>query len=165
MVSALTFNRGCFLSPLFAKSCSFSILADRAVSLLPILLIKWVSMFTVRLEGIPRRCRSRIDQCVLCRRDHSQMRRLNTMTILANMVNHHTVRYFAYIDKIRYTMRPTIFFPKVKRAVSVFIKRPLPQITSVFTVIRSPFTVEPRYFFGCSIHTPIVPYITLRSKG
>lgn len=161
MVQALTIN-GIFGSPLRAKSFGLFSLADRAISLFTIFPVKGMTILTMSPKGILRAYGIAVDQRVLARRNNSKMSDVHTVTVLTDMIDNHATRYvtsgYVVCDPVRATRLAT----KIKRTISISIKRELPQMAAVFLY---PFTVESVEFL-CSNHiTHSVPYNAQYSQG
>nr|DAN30997.1 MAG TPA: hypothetical protein [Caudoviricetes sp.] len=164
MVSALAFNSISLCFPLFTETCSFLVLTYRTVSLLAINFIKWMSIFAMRFHGIPRTYCTRVFKGVLARCNESEVRRFNAISIFANMVDKHTIRYFANMYKICHSMSSTKFFSKIKRPVTVPVKSTLPKMTTIVSILNNKLTIKSFKFCLCYHNIPIVPCNTLRRK-
>lgn len=163
MVSTLTLNRISFSSPLLAESFGLFRLTSRAISLLTILSVKNMSIFTELFQCIFGRNRIRISQRVFSSRYLSQVIRVNTMPILTDMVNYIAVFNAAHRHVVSYTVSPATFFTEEKSTIAVLIKRTLPKTT---LTIFYPFSIKSsKFLLSNSFHIPIVPCSPLGLKG
>lgn len=161
MVQALT-GYSIFATPFSSKSFRFFALAYRAVALFTILTVKRMAILTELSHSIHGRNRVRISQAILTRGYHSKMSRINTMSVLADVVNQHTLIDIPSSDEVCNTVRPPIELAEEKCAVSVSIERPSPKST---VAVGNPFTIKPLKFLVSDVHGPIVPYMPCVNKG
>lgn len=115
-----------FGCPLDAKSSFFGRLANRAISLLPILPIVSMPSRALRFLSIHRRNGDGIFQRVLCEGNGLKMRWVNAFPVAASVVYNKASRNISFVRPIRNPMRSPVFPPKIEGSVPVPIKIPLP---------------------------------------
>ncbi len=158
MVSRLTLNFICFFQPLTSKTFFLFCLADRTISLIAIFSIKLMTIFTKLFHLIDGSNRTTIFKSVLSLGNKAKMRWINAISMFTNMVNYHSIWNIAISKVISNPMGSSKFFLKIKRAITIFIKKCFPKMTipDLF-----PKGIESNYVFLMYMFH-IVHYIPLR---
>lgn len=141
------------LPPLLRKSDALGFIADRTISLpffFAIRSIKRMTTLAHRFSFVDRSKRARVLKGILPHGYKPKMPYRNAASILAQMINNHSIGDSSIVRKVSDPVGSPSLFSKVKRAVSILIKRALPQTT--FTYLF-PFTIESFcLFFGPVFH-------------
>lgn len=164
MVQTLALNQVSFGFPLFVKSFSLFVLANRAISLITIFFVKGMSILAMSFSSVKRADTPRIVKRVFSRGHQSQVRRVHAVSMTAKMVDEHTIRYRTDSHKICDTMSTPVSLFEVKTSIAVLVQRRLPKIATVLSVGNNIFTSKPLFFRISYIHVPIVPCLTLRGN-
>lgn len=150
MVPTLTSNLISLNTPFLTETFGFFVATNRAIALLAVLFIKRVSEITSHLFLINGTGRIRIFEYVLLGGNKSKMFCINTIPILANMVNHKSFWNRAIFHKVRHAMSTAAFLSKIEMPVTVPIQVPYPKLTSIF---KDPICLKPLCFLiGNSFH-------------
>ena len=158
MVSTLTRN-SIFRVPPFTQPLFLFGITHRAVSLSTVKPVKLMPVFTVCFSCIYSTYTTAIKSIGFsC--ENSKVVWLNTVSFPTNMINNHVFWYVAYGKIVGDSVSTPIFTTKIKRAISVFIKWRLPQMTRTNFF---PLTIKPFFFIFCkSLHklpfTPVMPF-------
>lgn len=150
MVSALARSTVGFCFPLGPEPLSLGRVTDRAVALIPILAIKLMSVLAVRSHGITSCDGVGVDKTVLTNCNHSQMRYIHTVSILAHMVDDHAGSNRPISHKEGDSVRSTVLLTEVKEAVAILVERTPPKVTPIF---GCPLAIK-SFLFCRSHHIP-----------
>lgn len=127
MEQSLALNKICFGQPFFSKSLGLFTFANRAVSLLTVKPIVWVSKFTGSLSLIYSTDRLAIFHSIFKFCNRFKMGRLNTISISTNVIYNKIVWYSSILEVVCNSMRPSILFSKVKRSISILVEMAVPE--------------------------------------
>lgn len=165
MVQALTLSKRSLSSPFFVQPSSLCSFTDRTISLFTIFLIKRMAVFTLCFHRIYSANSTGVSKSIFSYRYHPKVSDVDAMPVLTEVVNDHPLRNVANGYVISHPMRPTTSFPKIERAVTIFIEWAEPKMASVFRIIRRPLTIKSFQLLFCYSHMPIVPYAPLGNQG
>ncbi len=119
----------CFYTPFFSKTIPFFIRANRTISLFSIFPIQKMTFWAMSLHGIFVTYRIAVTKSIFSWCNKFQVFRINAIPVSTNMIYIHSFWNISVSKKICNSVCSSSFFYKIKRTISIFIKRICPKMT------------------------------------